>query len=170
VLSLKYFQPPDGIFVPEGVAGAVLEKVKQFKIGFGRAGDTPAAKGTGVLIRHDELHGILTCAHVDQYLRELKQPVGLVPQFGTIDLGGRLQLLGRRRAMDQGWRRHLIHRPPQLVGNIAKDRVFLDADKSFSKPEPDNPASLIPAYSVFGLVDEFTGARRRGKTAWRRRG
>jgi len=62
----------------EDVADAVLDKVKHFSIGFGRAGDTPAAKGTGALIKHGELHGILTCAHVDKLLRELKQPVGLV--------------------------------------------------------------------------------------------
>jgi hypothetical protein len=54
-----------------------------------------------------------------------------------------------------------IHLPPQLVGNIAKDCVFLDAEKNFSKPEPDNRSSLIPAYSVFGLVEEFTGATTR---------
>jgi hypothetical protein len=35
--------------MPEDVADAVLDKVKHFAIGFGRAGDTPAAKGTGVL-------------------------------------------------------------------------------------------------------------------------
>jgi hypothetical protein len=62
--------------MPEDVADAVLDKVKHFTIGFGRAGDTPAAKGTGVLVKHGELYGILTCAHVDKHLRELKQPVG----------------------------------------------------------------------------------------------
>ena len=60
----------------EEIADAVLDKVKHFTIGFARAGETPAAKGSGVLIKHGELHGILTCAHVDKYLRELKQPVG----------------------------------------------------------------------------------------------
>jgi hypothetical protein len=52
----------------------------------------PAAKGTGVLINHGELQGILTCAHVDKRLRDLKQPVGLVrlnrglaQQFGTVN-------------------------------------------------------------------------------------
>jgi hypothetical protein len=79
--------------MPEDVADAVLDKVKHFTIGFGRAGDTPAAKGTGVLIKHGELHGILTCAHVDKHLRELKQPVGLVrlnrglaQQSGTLNM------------------------------------------------------------------------------------
>jgi hypothetical protein len=80
----------EGGQMPEDVAGAVLDKVKQFTIGFGGAGDDPAAKGSGVQIKHTELHGILTCAHVDQYLRTLKHPVGLVrlnrglaQQFGT---------------------------------------------------------------------------------------
>jgi len=34
--------------MPKEVADAVLDKVKQFTIGFGRAGDDPAAKGSGV--------------------------------------------------------------------------------------------------------------------------
>jgi hypothetical protein len=51
--------------MPQGVADAVLDRVKQFTTGFARAGDTPAAKGTGVLVKHGELHGILTCANVD---------------------------------------------------------------------------------------------------------
>jgi hypothetical protein len=155
--------------MPKDVAGAVLDKVKHFTIGFGRAGDTPAAKGTGVLIRHGELHGILTCAHVDKYLRELKQPVGLVrlnrglaQQFGTIDM----EEVFSYAAGEEPWTKggediSFIHLPPQLVGNIAKDCVFLDAEKNFSKPEPDNRSSLIPAYSVFGLVEEFTGATTR---------
>jgi hypothetical protein len=155
--------------MPEDVAGAVLDKVKHFTIGFGRAGDTPAAKGTGVLIRHGELHGILTCAHVDKYLRELKQPVGLVrlnrglaQQFGTIDM----EEVFSYAAGEEPWTKggediSFIHLPPQLVGNIAKDCFFLDAEKNFSKPEPDNRSSLIPAYSLFGLVEEFTGATTR---------
>ena len=54
-----------------------------------------------------------------------------------------------------------IHLPPHLVGNIAKDCVFLDAEKNFSKPEPDDRSSLIQAHSVFGLVEQFTGATTR---------
>jgi hypothetical protein len=79
--------------MPDDVADAVLDKVKHFTVGFGRAGDTPAAKGTGVLIKHGELHGILTCAHVAKHLKELKQPVGIVrlnrglaQQFGTLNM------------------------------------------------------------------------------------
>jgi hypothetical protein len=65
--------------MPEDAADAVLNKVKHFTIGFGRAGEEPAAKGSGVLTKHGELYGILTCAHVSDYLRELKQPPPLVP-------------------------------------------------------------------------------------------
>ena len=54
-----------------------------------------------------------------------------------------------------------IHLPPHLVGNIAKDCVFLDAEKNFTKPEPDDRSSLIQAHSVFGLVEQFTGATTR---------
>jgi hypothetical protein len=155
--------------MPKDVADAVLDKVKHFTIDFGTAGDTPAAKGTGVLVRLGELHGILTCAHVDKYLRELKQPVGLVrlnrglaQQFGTLDM----KEIFSYAAGEEPWTKggediSFIHLPPQLVGNIAKDCVFLDAEKNFSKPEPDNRSSLIPAYSVFGLVEEFTGATTR---------
>ena len=55
----------------EKIADAVLNKVKQFTVGFGRAGETPAAKGSGVLIRYGEISGILTCAHVENHLHEL---------------------------------------------------------------------------------------------------
>ena len=54
-----------------------------------------------------------------------------------------------------------IHLPPHLVGNIAKDCVFLDADKNFTKPQPDDYSSLIQVHSVFGLVEQFTGATTR---------
>jgi hypothetical protein len=56
------------------IADATLNKVKQFTVGFGRAGEKPAAKGSGVLVKQGELTGILTCAHVAAHLRELKQP------------------------------------------------------------------------------------------------
>jgi hypothetical protein len=156
-----------GFSCPKDVADAVLDK--HFTIGFGRAGDTPAAKGTGALINLGELHGILTCAHVDTYLRELKQPVGLVrlnrglaQQFGTLDM----EEVFSYAAGEEPWTKgdddiSFIHPPPNLVGNIAKDCVFLDAGNSFSKPEPDDRSSLIQAHSVFGLVEEFTGATTR---------
>src|SRR5690348_15816364 len=69
---------PDVVADREKVADAVLDEVKHFTIGFALAGDTPAAKGSGVLIKHGERYGILTCAHVDTYLRTLNRPVGLV--------------------------------------------------------------------------------------------
>jgi hypothetical protein len=118
--------------------------VTHFDIGFGRAGETPAAKGSGVLIRFGEVHGILTCAHVDKYLRELKQPVGLVrfnqgptEQYGTLDMWG----VDTYAADVEPWTGDdiaFIHLPRHLVGNItARGCVFL--------------------HSVFGLVEEFTG-------------
>jgi hypothetical protein len=155
--------------MPEDVAAAVLDKVKHFTIGFGRAGDTPAAKGTGVLIKHGELRGILTCAHVDKLLRELKEPIGLVrlnrglaQQSGTLNMDEVFSYA----AGEEPWSKgdddiSFIHLPPHLVGNIAKDCVFLDAEKNFSKPEPGDRTSLIQAHSVFGLVEQFTGATTR---------
>jgi hypothetical protein len=153
----------------QDVADAVLDKVRHFTIGFGRAGDTPAAKGTGVLIRHGELHGILTCAHVDRHLRQLKQPVGLVrlnrglaQQSGTLNMDEVLSYA----AGEEPWTKgdddiSFVHLPPHLVGDIAKHCVFLDADKNFSKPEPDDRLSLIQVHAVFGLVEQFTGSTTR---------
>jgi hypothetical protein len=57
-----------------------------------------------------------------------------------------------------------IHLPPHLVGNIAaRGCVFLDAEKNFAKPEPDNYSSLTRVHSVFGLVEELTGPTTRQK-------
>ena len=114
--------------MPEEIADAVLDKVKHFTIGFGRAGETPAAKGSGVLVKHGELHGILTCAHVDKYLRDLKQPIGLVrfnrglaQQFGTLDMGRIFSHVAGEEPWTQGDDDiSFIRLPPGLVGNIAK--------------------------------------------------
>ena len=66
---------------------------------------------------------------------------------------------------DAGWHANedlaFIHLPPHLVGNITKDCVFLDAERNFTKPEPDDCSSLIWVNSVFGLVEEFTGVTTR---------
>ncbi len=56
------------------IVDATLNKVKQFTVGLGRAGEKPAAEGSGVLVKQGELTGILTCAHVATHLRELKRP------------------------------------------------------------------------------------------------
>ena len=143
--------------------------MKHFTIGFGRAGDTPAAKGTGVLIKHGELHGVLTCAQVDKHLRELKQPVGLVRLKSRTCAAVRnlnMDEVLSYAAGEEPWTKgdddiSFIHLPPHLVGNIKKDCIFLDAEKNFSKPEPDDRSSLIQAHCVFGLVEQFTGATTR---------
>lgn len=153
----------------EEIADAVLDKVKHFTIGFGRAGEEPAAKGSGVLIRHGSLHGILTCAHVDKYLRELKRPVGLVrlnrglaQQSATLNLDEVFSYAaGHEPWTMEGEDIAFIHLPPHLIGNIARDCTFLDVEKNFSKPEPDDSSSLIQVHSVFGLVEQFTGATAR---------
>lgn len=51
---------------------ATLNKVTHFTVGFARAGEKPAAKGSGVLVKYKGLIGILTCGHVDAYLRTQK--------------------------------------------------------------------------------------------------
>jgi hypothetical protein len=164
---MQSWAPPGRDFsMAQDLAGAVLDRVVQFSVGFARVGETPAAKGSGVLMKHGDLHGILTCAHVDKYLRTLKQPVGLLrfnrgsaEQFGTLDMGGVFSYAAGEEPWDKGDDDIcFIHLSPNLVGNIAKDCVFLDADRNFTKPEPEDRSSLIPAFSVFGLVEEFTGA------------
>lgn len=157
------------ISAADEVADAVLDTVKHFTIGVGRAGDTPAAKGSGVLIKHDEVHGILTCAHVDKYLRKLKQPVGLVrlnrglrQQSETLNM----DKVFSYAAGEEPWREgqediSFIHLPPHLVGSIARDCTFIDAQQNFTKPEPNDHSSLIQVHSVFGLVEQFTGATTR---------
>jgi hypothetical protein len=156
------------------VADAALERVVQYTIGFARAGDEPAAKGSGVLVRSGNLHGILTCAHVDDLLRKTKQPVGLVrfnrgnaQQFGTLNLDEISSHLAGEEPNEVGEPDiSFLHIPPHMVGNIAKDCVFLDADKNISKEEPENREALFPVYSVFGLVESFTGATtRQGRMA-----
>lgn len=135
----------------EAIADAALNKVKHFTIGFGRAGEVPAAKGSGVLVKHGELTGILTCGHVAELLRRSKQPVGLVrlnrgpaEQFGTLNM----EEVDSHVAGEAPWTAGsediaFIHLPPHLVGNIAKDCVFLDAEKNFAKPGPADGSPLF---------------------------
>jgi hypothetical protein len=128
-------------FMHGEIADATLNKVKHFTIGFGRAGEEPAAKGSGVLIKNDELAGILTCAHVDAYLRKSKQPVGLIKlnrgpaeQFGTLNMDEVFTYAAGEEPWTAGGEDlAFIHLPPHLVGNIARDCVFLDAEKNFKK-------------------------------------
>jgi hypothetical protein len=151
----------------EKVADAVLGKVKHYTVGFAVVGETPAAKGSGVLIKHGERHGILTCTHVDQYLRTLKRPIGIVrlnrglaQQSATLEMD-EVFSYAAGEAPWEGDDIAFIHLPPHLVGNIEKDCVFLDADKNFTKPQPEDYSSLLQLHSVFGLVEEFTGATTR---------
>lgn len=153
----------------ERIADAVLNRVKHFTIGFALAGDTPAAKGSGVLIRHGERYGILTCAHVDAYLRTLNRPVGIVRlNRGLAEQAATLAMdeVFTYAAGEAPWTEGaddiaFIHLPPHQIGNIEKDCVFLDADKNFTKPQPEDFSSLPRVHSVFGLVEEFTGATTR---------
>jgi len=142
--------------MPEEISDAVLDKVKHFTIGF--AGETPAAKGSGVLIKHGELHGILTCAHVDKYLRKLKQPVGLVrlnrglaQQFGTLNMGEVFSYA----AGEEPWTKGdddiaFIHLPPHLVGISTRKQAPCLARCGLTPPGVHNPAwqdyrAAIPA-------------------------
>ena len=132
---------------------------------FARAGETPAAKGSGVLANYKGLAGILTCGHVDTYIRSLKQPIGLVrfnrglaEQFGTIDLDEVFTHIAGEEPWELGSDDiGFIRLPPHLVGNFAKDCVFLDIERNFAKPDPDSRSELFGVHAVFGLVEAFTG-------------
>jgi hypothetical protein len=158
---------PEEIADRDKVADAVLDKVKHCTIGFARAGETPAAKGSGVLIKRGDRHGILTCTHVDKYLRDLKRSVGIVRlNQGLAQQSATLEMdeVFSYAAGEEPWEGDdiaFIHLPPHLVGNIEKDCVFLDADKNFTKPEPEDSSSLLQVHSVFGLVEKFTGTTTR---------
>jgi hypothetical protein len=153
----------------EKIADSALERVKHFTIGFARAGEMPAAKGSGVLVKYGGMKGILTCAHVDSYLRTLTQPVGLVrlnrglaSQFGVLDMNE----VDTYASGEDPWPAGsediaFIWLPPHLTGNVEKDCVFVDFDQNLTKPQPDDWASLIQVHSIFGLVEEFTGATTR---------
>jgi hypothetical protein len=151
----------------EALADAVLNRVKHFTVGFGKAGDTPAAKGSGVLIKHGDHHFIVTCAHVEEYLRKSKQPVGLVrfdrsppaQNYGTLNMNEVVSHV----AGEHPWTKGeidiaFLYLPPHLVGNIAANGVFLNAETNTEKSNPVGYSPLIQAHSVFGLVEDFTGA------------
>jgi hypothetical protein len=153
---------------PGKISDAVLEKVKHFTIGFARAGEEPAAKGSGVVVRYGDLTGILTCAHVVDLLRRSKQPVGLVrlnrrrtDQFGVLEMDA----VNTHAAYNDFSSAEdpdvaFIHLPPHLMGNIAKDCAVLDMERNGSKPEPEG-GPFVLVHAVFGLVEEFTGATER---------
>ncbi len=155
--------------IGDAVSDAVIATVKDFTIGFGRAGEDPAAKGSGVLIEYKGLHGILTAAHVDEYLRRLKRPIGLVrlnrglaQQSSVLDLEEVFSYVAGADPWPVGGDDiSFIHIPPHLVGNIERSCSFLNADKNQAKDEPEPSTSLIQTHAVFGLVEYFTGATTR---------
>lgn len=164
----------------DAVAGAVLEKVKQFTVGFAIAGDDPAVKGSGVLIKYEGIAGILTCAHVIKSLDKINRPVGLVrfrrnssEQYGVLDLNQ----VPKYGAGEEPWEKSefdlaFIQLPAHLVGSIGRDAVFLNGERNFEKPEPDGTTQLMLVHSAFGLVEEFTGetVRSNGRATTRLRG
>lgn len=152
------------------ISDAVMNKVKLFTIGFGRAGETPAAKGSGVLVKFKGLKGILTCDHVDNYLRKLRVPIGLVrfnrgsetEQFGAIDLDEVFTHAAGQAPWDAGNDDiAFVRLPPHLAGSFEKDFVFLDLDRNFAKLGPElsaaDSADHFGVHAVFGLVEAFTG-------------
>lgn len=155
--------------MPADPSEALLRTVMNYTIGFGRAGHTPSAMGSGVLVRFRDIYGILTCAHVDEYLRSLQQPVGRVRlnrgsvrQAGTLDLDSVFSYAAFADTWTAGQEDiSFIHLPPHLLGDIQKHCSFLDWEQNFTKPGPADTTELIVVNSVFGLVEEFTGATTR---------
>ena len=151
--------------IGDAVSDAAIATVRDFTIGFGRAGEDPAAKGSGVLVEYKGVYGILTAAHVDDYLRKLKRPIGLVrlnrglaQQSSVLDLEEVFSYAAGADPWPAGSDDiSFIHLPPHLVGNIKRSCSFLNADKNFTKDEPEPSASIIQMHAVFGLVEDFSG-------------
>lgn len=162
----------------EKVSDAVLEKLWHFTIGFGRAGDTPAAKGSGVLVKYGEVKGILTCAHVTDSLCKLKQPVGIVwlnrglrDQSATLNLNA-VNVYAAGEYPWEGDDIAFIHLPAHLAANFEKNGVFLDAEKNLAKGGAEDGAGLGLVNAAFGMVECFTGetTRQGGVATTRLRG
>jgi hypothetical protein len=142
--------------IGDAVSDAVIATVKDFTIGFGRAGEDPAAKGSGVLVEYRGVHGILTAAHVDERLRKLKRPIGLVrlnrglaQQSSVLDLEEVISYAAGADPWPAGSDDiSFIHIPPHLVGNIERSCSFLNADKNLAKDEPEPSKSLIQTQLV----------------------
>src|SRR5262249_3869833 len=111
------------ILMPEEISDAVLDKVKHFTIGFGRAGGTPAAKGSGALDKHGDVPGVWAVALVGKPLGKLNQAVGLVRvNRGVAQQSGTLNMdeVFTYAAGEDPWTKGdddsaFIHLPPLLV-------------------------------------------------------
>jgi hypothetical protein len=155
--------------IGDAVSDAVIDTVRDFTVGFGLAGEKPAVKGTGVFVEYKGVHGILTAAHVDQSLRALKRPVGLVRlnrthahQSSVLDLTEVFTYASGADPWPTGSEDiAFIHIPSHLVGNIGRSFSALNADHNLTKDEPEPSTDLIQTHAVFGLVEFFTGATTR---------
>jgi hypothetical protein len=80
----------------------------------------------------------------------------LTEQFGTLNMNEVYSYAAGEEPWTAGGADlAFVHLPLHLVGNIA-DCAFLDVEKNFTKPEPDDCSSLVRVHSVFGLVEEST--------------
>jgi hypothetical protein len=155
--------------IGDAVSEAMIADVRNFTIGFGRAGEKPAVKGTGVLVEYKGVHGILTAAHVDAYIRELKRPIGVVrlnqglaQQASVLDVDEVYTYAAGQDPWPTGSDDiAFIHIPPHLVGNIERRCSFLNGEKNLAKDEPEPSTALIQTHAVFGMVEDFTGATTR---------
>jgi hypothetical protein len=149
--------------MPTDPSALILDHVRQFTVGFAKAGDRPNALGSGVLVRTGTLSGILTCAHVEELLRERRK-------IGWVDFNRGLSFQAETLDMEtvpsilQGssqWKVAepdicFIHLPYHRAGSFAANCSFLNADANFERfREPDPSADVIDA--VFGLVEDFSG-------------
>jgi hypothetical protein len=151
--------------IGDAISDAVIADVMNYTVGFARAGESPAAKGSGVLVEYQGVYGILTAAHVDAYLRTLDRPIGLLrfnrglaEQSSVLNLGEVFTYAAGAEPWPTGSEDiAFIHIPRHLVGNIERSFSFLNADKNLPKDEPESPTSLLQTNAVFGLVEDFTG-------------
>jgi hypothetical protein len=150
----------------DAVSEAAIVAVRDYTVGFARAGDVPAAKGTGVLVSYKGVHGIITAAHVDRYLRTLDGPIGIVRLNRGLTNQSSVFHLDEVLSFAAGENPYpdddisFIHVPPHFVGDIGRSCSFLPLERNFEVDEPSE-TGLVHTYSIFGMVEEFTGATTR---------
>lgn len=148
----------------------LLQRVQHFTIGFATPGGAPAALGSGVLLRIGDVRGILTCAHVEEYLQKVRT-VGIAGfsrptafQMMTLDIRDNHTLVWG----SPPWNKtdpdlcFISLTPAQTAGFEARF-TFLNAIQNLQKYHEDEPANAA-VHAVCGLVEQFSGptTRERG--------
>jgi hypothetical protein len=156
----------------------VLERVQRYTVGFARSAGNPAALGSGVLARIGDARGILTCAHVEEFLQETEGLIGVVGftrpsafQASLFDIRETSPLIwGSPPWTRDGPDLCFIRLTPNQADSLEARFVFLNADRNLQKYHKEEPSHDV-VDAVCGLVDEFSGptTRRDGMVTTRLR-